>query len=386
MNAQREAPGRGRYTSVVVDLITLAIPFFFLLMGVELVAGLARGKRIFRGNDVMACLALGTLQTVFAVVVGGVLSWLYLKTYEHRLFDLPKDSKIVFAVAFVGVDLCYYWFHRTSHRSMLAWATHAPHHSSEDYNLAVALRQGPIQPLLSRFFYLPLAVLGVPYEMFALMVSINTLYQFWIHTELIGKLGPIEWIMNTPSHHRVHHGCNGRYLDKNHAGIFIIWDRLFGSFVLEDSVDDKPVYGTVKPLTTWNPLLATWQPFKDIGQKLTASTTFIDHLKSIFAPPEWLPAGMIASASVTGPRAKHDDNAPAAVARYVVVSFVVVLGASVAYLFVGGGLTAAASLVCALWLAWSYGSLGALLDGSKYGWPSEVARGVAAIAILLWLR
>lgn len=370
-----------------MDLITLAIPFFFLLMGVELVAGLARGKKLYRGNDVMTCLALGTLQTVFAVVVGGVLSWMYLKTYEHRLFDLPKESKVVFVLAFVGVDFCYYWFHRTSHRMMLAWATHAPHHSSEDYNLAVALRQGPVQPLASRFFYLPLALLGVPYEMFALMVSINTLYQFWIHTELIGTLGPLEWIFNTPSHHRVHHGCNGRYLDKNHAGIFIVWDRLFGSFVAEDrSEAARPVYGTVKPLTTWNPLLATWQPFKDIGQKLAASTTLADHLRSLFAPPEWLPPGMIAAASVTGARPKHDHRAPAGVVSYVVVSFVVVLGGSVAWLVFGAALPTAASLACAAWLTWSYGSLGALLDGSRYGWASEVARGAAAIALLLWLR
>jgi sterol desaturase/sphingolipid hydroxylase (fatty acid hydroxylase superfamily) len=370
-----------------VDLITLAIPFFFLSMGVELVVGALRGRRVFRGADVANCLALGTLQTVFAVVAGGLLSFLYLKTYEHRLFDLPKDSAWVFFFAFVGVDFCYYWFHRVSHRSMLAWATHAPHHSSEDYNLAVALRQGPLQPLCSRFFYLPLALVGVPYEMFALMVSINTLYQFWIHTELIGTLGPIEWIFNTPSHHRVHHGCNGRYLDKNHAGIFIVWDRLFGSFVEEDR-SDPPIYGTVKPTTTWNPLLATWTPFSDLGRKYAAAMTLGDKLRAFLAPPEWLPPGMLSAPQVTGARPKHQATTSKAVARYVAVSFVVVLGASVAYLFGAGGLSTQASLAAALWLAWSYGSLGALLDDSPWGKPSEVARlvvGVPAVALAVWL-
>ena len=367
-----------------MDLITLAIPFFFLLMGVELVVGFVRKKRVFRGRDVMTCLALGTLQTVFAVVVGGLLSFLYLKTFEHRLFDLPEKSLTVFIVAFVGVDFCYYWFHRCSHRCMLVWASHAPHHSSEDYNLAVALRQGPVQPLFSRFFYLPLALVGVPYEMFALLVSINTLYQFWIHTEWITTMGPLEWILNTPSHHRVHHGCNGRYLDKNHAGIFIVWDRLFGSFVAED-VDDRPVYGTVKALTTWNPLLASWAPFADIGRKLAASSSLVEAVKSVLAPPEWLPAGMLASPSVTGPRAKFDGDAVGGgVFAYVVVSFVVVLGASVAYLVdVPDGV---GRVVGAAWLFWSFGSLGALLDGSKWGVASEVARGVVAVVLVLWLR
>ncbi len=377
------------YAADVVDIITFAIPFFFLLMGVELVVGFfkggpTRGRRLYRGADVANCLALGTLQTVFATVAAGFLSFIYLKTYEHRLVTLPDNNVWVWLVAFVGVDFCYYWFHRSSHRMMLAWATHAPHHSSEDYNLAVALRQGPVQPVVSRFFYLPLALLGVPYSMFVILVSINTLYQFWIHTELIGKLGPIEWILNTPSHHRVHHGCNGRYLDKNHAGIFIIWDRLFGSFVEEgDGDDDKPVYGTVTASQTWNPLLASWQPFADLGRKWSASTSLADKLRSLLAPPEWLPPGMFAAASVTGPRHKHDPPIARPVARYVAVSFVVVLGCSVAYFVAAPGLEGVASAVVAGWLLWSFSSLGAVLDGWRFGRASEVARLVVGAPVVV---
>jgi sterol desaturase/sphingolipid hydroxylase (fatty acid hydroxylase superfamily) len=363
-----------------VDLITYSIPFFFLLMGVELVVAHAQGKRVYRGPDVATDLALGVLQVVFTVVAGGLLSFMYLKTYEYRLVTLPEGSAWVWALAFVGVDFCYYWFHRCSHRCQLAWATHAPHHSSEDYNLAVALRQGPIQPICSRFFYLPLALVGVPYGMFAVMVSINTLYQFWIHTELIGKVGPLEYIFNTPSHHRVHHGCNGKYLDKNHAGIFIIWDKLFGSFVPEA---ETPIYGTVKPAQTWNPITASLLPFADIAMKWSASSTMLDKLRAVFAPPEWLPPGVVAAAGVDAPRDKWDARPGRAVSRYVAVMFVQVLVASVGYIVAAGSLSWEASVVVAAWLTFSYGSIGALLDGKAFAIPLEIARFVVGVPVVV---
>ncbi|MDP2344084.1 MAG: sterol desaturase family protein [Deltaproteobacteria bacterium] len=363
-----------------MDLITYSIPFFFLLMGVELVVGRLKGKHIYRGPDVTADLALGVLQVVFTVVASTLLSFMYLKAYEYRIVTLPEGNVWVWILAFVGVDFCYYWFHRSSHRVMLAWATHAPHHSSEDYNLAVALRQGPIQPLCSRFFYLPLAFAGIPYGMFAVMVSVNTLYQFWIHTELIGKMGPLEYIFNTPSHHRVHHGCNGKYLDKNHAGIFIIWDKLFGSFVEEA---DTPVYGTVKAAQTWNPIVASWLPFADMAMKWSASTTIADKLRSVFAPPEWLPPGVIAAAAVDGPRAKWDQRPDRHVSRYVAVMFVQVLLASVAYIVAAGTLSFETSVVVAAWLTLSYGSLGALLDGRAWAIPAEIARFVVGVPVVV---
>ena len=363
-----------------MDLITASIPFFFLLMGVELVVGRIKGRRVYRGPDVAADLGLGVLQVVFTVVAGGVLSFMYLKTYEYRLLTLPEDNVWVWITAFVGVDFCYYWFHRASHRVMLAWATHAPHHSSEDYNLAVALRQGPIQPICSRFFYLPLALVGIPYGIFAIMVSINTIYQFWIHTELIGKLGPLEYLFNTPSHHRVHHGCNGKYLDKNHAGIFIVWDKLFGSFVPED---DRPIYGTVKAAQTWNPITASWLPFADIAMKWSASTTVPDKLRCLFAPPEWLPPGVIAAPAVTGPRDKWDQRPTPTVSRYVAAMFVAVLLSSVGYLVVAPQLEWGPSAVIAAWLTWSYGSLGALLDERPWAIPSELLRFVVGVPVVV---
>ena len=157
-----------------------------------------------------------------------------------------------------GVDFCFYWFHRIAHEYAAPWATHVVHHQSEEYNLAVALRQSAFEGCFAWVFYLPLAVIGFPPIWYVSMKAINLLYQFWIHTEAIDRLGPLEWVMNTPSHHRVHHARNPKYLDKNYAGMFIIWDRMFGTFQPEE---EQPVYGITKPLQSWNPLwanLAAW--------------------------------------------------------------------------------------------------------------------------------
>ncbi len=370
-----------------MDLITLAIPFFFALMGIEAGVSVLRGRGLYRARDVFTCLALGTLQTLFGVVAAVVLTGLYQWVYAHRAFTLPDDHAAVWIFAFVGVDFCYYWFHRASHRMMLTWATHAPHHSSEHYNFAVALRQGPIQPLASRFFYLPLAWLGVSFETFVVLVSINTLYQFWIHTELVRRLGPLEWFLNTPSHHRVHHGCNGRYLDKNHGGIFIVWDRLFGTFVAEDD-HDPPVFGTVTPLSTWNPLVASWVPFSEIVQKAKAGRGVVDVVKAVVAPPEWLPAAMAPGAPVTGKRRRFSDDIRAAslgVRVYVVVAFVGVLVLAVAYLLRAHALDGLSLWVGALWLTASFGSLGAVLDGWRFAPVTEAARWCALVGVVGWL-
>ena len=272
-----------------MDLILLSVPIFFALMGAEWLVGRVRGRPIFRGPDVFANLALGTAQTVFAAVAAGFLASGYLALYDYRLWDVPESSVGAWIALLFGVDFLYYWFHRASHRINLAWATHAPHHQSEDYNLAVALRQGPVQPVISRIFVLPLAWLGFSPAMFATMFSLNAIYQFWIHTELIGKLGPLEWVLNTPSHHRVHHGCNDRYLDKNHAGIFILWDRMFGSFAAEQ---ERPTYGTVKPINSFNPLLAAIAPFREIFTLARRAPRLVDKLKIWVMPPEWRPRGL----------------------------------------------------------------------------------------------
>ena len=188
-------------------------------------------------------------------------------------------------IAFLGVDLAYYWFHRMSHRSRWLWAIHVSHHSSELMNFSTALRQPPLEHLLDWVWFVGLAWLGLPAKTILLMYGLNLTYQFFIHTELIYKLPRwIEYVLNTPSHHRVHHGRNPEYLDMNYGGVFVVWDRLFGSFVEERA----PVeYGILKPIHSTNPFYVGFHLWADIWRDLKRSSSFVTKLKLFFAPPGW---------------------------------------------------------------------------------------------------
>ena len=259
--------------------IKLAIPFFLALILIELLVG---GRKLYRLNDSIADLGNGIGQQVMAIPLTALLvliySWLYEKT---ALTHLPRSNPWSWIVAFLLVDLAYYCFHRASHRVSFIWATHVVHHQSEEYNLAVALRQSWLQGLLSMFFYFPLATLGFPIDVALGAIALNTIGQFWIHTRAIGRLGPLEWILNTPSHHRVHHGRNPRYLDKNYAGVLIVWDRLFGTFTPEE---EEAVYGIVQPLNSWNVVWANTHQWIDLA-RLSAAAKGWRKLAIWFLPP-----------------------------------------------------------------------------------------------------
>ncbi len=185
----------------------------------------------------------------------GVMIYIYQYLFLHYALIVIQASFITWFLLWLAVDFLYYWFHRASHRISFLWIGHSVHHQSEGYNLSVSLRQGIGQSLFSWISYLPLAILGFPFWMFVIVSASNTLYQFWIHTEIINRLKGIDIIFNTPSHHRVHHGTNTKYLDKNYAGSLIIWDKLFGTFQPELK-NTKIVYGTTEPLGSQSPFYA----------------------------------------------------------------------------------------------------------------------------------
>ena len=355
-----------------MSLIVLSIPLFFVLIGIEWLAGRLRGRRVFRGTDVFANLSLGTAQTVFGAVAAGLLAGAYVAIYSVRLFEIPASSVWAWALLLLGTDFCYYWFHRASHRTHLGWMAHAPHHQSEDFNLSVALRQGPVQPFFSRAFYLPLALLGFPPAMFGTAVALNTLYQFWVHTELIDKLGPLEWVFVTPSHHRVHHACNGRYLDKNHGAMLIIWDRMFGTFEPER----EPItYGTVEPVRTFNPLLAAWRPFREAVSLMRKTPRSWDKLRFWFMPPEWHPPGVEpAHLDVPPGRPRFEVYPSRRVVLYMAVVGVLTLGVTVLFLFRGAALSTSMKLAFTAWFLASLGGLGGVLEGRRWARWVEAAR------------
>jgi sterol desaturase/sphingolipid hydroxylase (fatty acid hydroxylase superfamily) len=264
--------------------ITIAIPLFLLAIALEAVL-LRRAARWpgYRRADTLSNLGCGTLQQAVGVLIGAASAALHVAVFDAaHLFTLESSSPWTWVIAFFGVDFLYYWFHRASHEVNVLWAAHVVHHQSEDYNLGVALRQSLVQPGFSTFFYLPLTLLGVPVVVTFTMVALNALYQFWVHTELVRDLGVLEHVLNTPSHHRVHHGKNPQYIDKNHAGIFIIWDRLFGTF--EPEVE-APVYGITKPLESFNPVVAQFREFTDIAADVRAARSLRQAIHAIVRDP-----------------------------------------------------------------------------------------------------
>ena len=218
--------------------------------------------------------------------------------YRHRLFTIPLDTTAAVVVLVIGQDFCYYWFHRASHRIRWFWATHAIHHSSNELNLGASFRFGWTGRLTgSSVFYVPMIWLGFAPGPVFIALGFNLLYQFWIHTEWIPKLGWLEYVLNTPSHHRVHHASNAEYLDRNYGGILIVWDRLFGSFVSER--DDVPCrYGLVKPLLSNNPFVIGFHEWAALLRDAWRARSWRERLMCVIGPPAPHPDAVAAELAV----------------------------------------------------------------------------------------
>jgi len=277
-----------------MDFILYAVPFFFVLIAVELLADRWRGVSNYRVADAINSLSTGVLSTTTGLLTKGVGLVTYAFALEHMaLFELSADSVWVWVFAFVLYDFCYYWLHRMGHERNILWAAHSVHHQSEEYNLSTALRQTSTGFLLSWIFYLPMAVFGVPLLVFVSVAALNLLYQFWVHTQHIPKLGWFEWFFVTPSNHRAHHAQNALYMDRNYGGVFIIWDRLFGSFQEED--DNEPViFGVTTPLASWNPLWANVQFYAQLWDDARRAESKWDKLRIWFMRTGWRPADVAA--------------------------------------------------------------------------------------------
>ncbi|HEX6240264.1 MAG TPA: sterol desaturase family protein [Polyangiales bacterium] len=264
-------------------LIAWATPVFLLSIAFEYWLARERRPELYERRDTLTSLALGTGAVVVGLPFRFFFLWVLTLLYDVRLFTVQPTLWGYVALLFAE-DLCYYWSHRTNHEVRLFWAGHVNHHSSQHYHLATALRQSWTQPYMMWIFWLPLPLLGFSPTMILQQQAISLIYQFFIHTQLVGRLGPLEWIMNTPSHHRVHHAVNVRYLDKNHAGIFIIWDRLFGTFQAERD-DDTCVYGITKNLESFNLFHAAFHEWAAIARDVRRAPGLWNKLRYVFAPP-----------------------------------------------------------------------------------------------------
>jgi sterol desaturase/sphingolipid hydroxylase (fatty acid hydroxylase superfamily) len=269
------------------DPVHWAIPGFVLLLLAELLVARMRRRKLFHPKDTLTSLGLGTGSLVAGALSGGLVFALASWLWQFRLVEVPW-TWWAFALCFLADDLAYYAFHRSAHRVRWFWASHVIHHSSEHYNLSTALRQtwtGFVS--LNFLFRLPLFLIGFPPAMVFFCVGLNLIYQFWIHTEVIGRLPRwFEAVMNTPSHHRVHHAVNPRYLDRNYAGVFIIWDRLFGTY--EPELDaDRPRYGIVKQLGSFNILWAAVHEWVGIARDMWSAPGWRNKLGYLLREPGW---------------------------------------------------------------------------------------------------
>ena len=364
----------------MTNLISYAVPVFFVAIAAEALIGRARRPGPYRLGSAITDLDVGIASQVVDVFLKLIGLAAYAAVYERRWVTFPEGSAFPWVIGLVGIDFVYYWWHRASHVVNVLWAVHSVHHQSEDLNLAVALRQPAFEALTIIPFHIPLALLGVDPAVYVSCYAIDLIYQFWIHTELAGKLGWLEKVLNTPSSHRVHHGINPKYLDRNYGGILVIWDRLFGTYQPEE---EPAVYGVTHPLASYNPIWANFAPFADIGRLMREAPPGTK-LGVIFAHPGRAvrAAGATLEMKVDRRTWSKYDPSTRNVSGYVLVHFAVLALAGGAFLsfaekapltlaVVPGALILASALALAAWT-----------EGRPWAIHVDVARQLAVVALV----
>ncbi|TNE98523.1 MAG: sterol desaturase family protein [Gammaproteobacteria bacterium] len=326
----------------------LAIPLFMVLMLVEYVALRLQGRKLHRFNDSVNSLSMGLLLLISDALLKAytfaVFIWLW---QNHRVFEFDAGSALTWVVFFLGVDFCYYWFHRVAHQVNVLWGAHVGHHQGEEYNFTTALRQSAFQYAFSWVFYLPLAILGCPPVVFVVQFVVLKMYQFWLHTQSIQRIPLFEGVMSTPSSHRVHHAKNPLYIDRNFGGTLVIWDRLFGTW--QPELAEEPChYGTTRPLDTLNPVAANLQHWKMLAQDTLRTARWQDKLSLWVRPTGWRPADCVAvnhghpgmQKDGCADRPKYDPQTTIGKKLYVAVSMALTFVVCTMFIFLSPQLSA----------------------------------------------
>lgn len=367
--------------------VILSIPIFFILIGLEVWYAYFKDKKIYRLSDALTNISCGIVEQLTGVFAKVFTVAAYGFVFTHFAIFEFQPTWYWILICFLGVDLCYYWAHRMSHEVNLFWLGHVVHHQSEDYNLSVALRQSVFQKMFTFYFYFPLAIIGFKTEWFLLISAFNLLYQFWIHTEVIDKMP--RWfsaVFNTPSHHRVHHGINPKYIDRNHAGSLIIWDRIFGTFQKEE---ERPIYGITSPVNSWNPVMANVQPFVILFKELKTIPGFWNKLKFTFAKPGWYPKEM--GGYQPAPEVdrdayrKFDVEVSSTLNFYLFTQYIIVLGATAFFLFTLSAYPIYLQLLMAGLIIYSVATLGMLFESKQQAVRLEMIRFLITVGLSTYL-
>lgn len=367
-----------------MDLILYAIPFFFLLIFIEIGYGMIRGRNTYRLNDTINSLSMGSLSRLQALVILGfsavIYDWIVI---NYQIGQLADDQAWVWISCFVLYDLAYYWKHRLGHEIVLFWGSHVAHHQSEDYNLSTALRQTSID-FYGFLFYMPFFFLGYPAEILFSVAALNLIYQFWVHTEHIHRLGVLEWVFVTPSNHRVHHARNKIYVDRNYGGVFILWDRLFGSFQNE-LPEEKAVYGLRKPLNSWNPLWANIHVYWRLLLDIFKVPGLKNKLLVSFKPPGWMPEGVESSCKLQKPidlSSRYDPAISGFCRYYTLGQFILTVALSLYVLLNTASLGYGLTSILVIYLAFSFYVHGVWLEARSSARALEIIRVTIAFAVI----
>ena len=316
-----------------MDYVELAVPFFLLALILELAYGKLINNNTYRLNDTISSLFMGSLRGTSGILKIGFSGYIYYQIETHfALWRMDSDLWITWIFAFIAYDFFYYWFHRISHERQIFWASHVAHHQSEEYNLSTALRQTGTGFFISWIFYIPLFLIGVPSYVMVSVASINLIYQFWVHSRHIPKLGWYELFFVTPSNHRVHHAQNDIYIDKNYGGVFIVWDRLFSTFK-EEQDDQECVYGIRGAIKTFDPVKANIHIYQKILKDLTFSISFKNFYNVLTAKTGWSPNGSTEGSSMEKfaheKFEKHDPEVLLSTKIYALIQFLCMTYAAV---------------------------------------------------------
>lgn len=367
----------------------IAIPVYFFLIGIELIVHAVQKTKSYRLNDAVTNINCGVTSQVSGAFLKVLTIGLYTLIFEQFRVMTIENNVITWIIAFFAYDFCYYWAHRMSHQVNLFWGGHSVHHQSEEYNLSVALRQSSTQTIWTFFFYIPMAILGVDPLVLVSVSGFNLLYQFWIHTESINKLPKwFEWFFNTPSHHRVHHARNPKYIDKNHAGTFIIWDKMFGTFREEE---ERPTYGITKNLNSWNPVWANFAHYADMAREIKRIARWQDRFKYLFQKPGWLPdyLGGYRAPYDIDPKTykKYDAHGSRSLNFYVIFQYAILLVGTALFLFnmefFDDNLFE--KMLIAGLIIFSTVCFGALFEQRSWAMFAEVSRILLAVASTLYI-
>lgn len=331
-------------------------------------------------------LSLGVISQTKKLVIFSLATLVFAWSSETlTIAQLPADNAVVWLFSFVLYDFLYYWFHRFSHQINFLWASHVVHHQSEEYNLTTALRQtsSSVMPWL---FYIPSFIVGIPAEVFFVSGALNLVYQYWVHTQLIGKLGWFESIFVTPSHHRVHHGQNEIYIDKNHGGVFIIWDRLFGTFQVELD-HENVVYGVRRPVKSFNPLWANVHTWVSLLSDAFRTKSWLDKVKIWFMPTGWRPADVEKSYPIVkqaaGKQLKYDPKSSSLYQFYALFQYAACVLIGVIFIQTATTLSWDVKLLYWFLITIPLVSIGFLTEGRYYGLALETARLIFTGVVLL---